>query len=160
MGRDDITKIFSDKQMWKLEGSELINKANMWISSDNWKLPSKLKNGYIENSSKKSSDGKIVILKAGEIKVSEFQKAGPTNSTEPMDLSLQWQKIETERSDYFTLQNMKSGKYLTATSSGNLMIDGDQLIPKIERLQLFCGQTTEFTSARGIFFSLSHKAKG
>ena len=71
----------------------------------------------------KKSDGKIVILKAGKIEVKqvEVQQADPMD---PMDPSLQWQKNETDRADYFTLQNMKSGKYLTATSAGNLMIHG------------------------------------
>ena len=40
--------------MWKLEENKLINKANIWRSPDNWKLPEPGTEDIIENTSSKT----------------------------------------------------------------------------------------------------------
>ena len=40
------------------------------------------------------------------------------------DDSLNWEGVPANRTDYFLLKHLKSQKYLTATSDGNLMVDG------------------------------------
>ena len=107
---------FSD-QRWKLDGTRLKNKAEIWISHDDWVFTSRL--GYliyIRNYSKKwvlaaKSDGRVIH----EV----FEKG--------KDRQL-WKKGATDAEGYFTLANHglhHGSKVLTAISESGLIIKGN-----------------------------------
>ena len=105
---------FSD-QRWKLDGTRLKNKADIWKSNDDWVFKSRL--GYliyVENYSKKwvlgaKSDGRVIH---------EVFEAGKDGQL--------WKKGATDAEGYFTLVNhgFKS-KVLTAISESGLKIKGN-----------------------------------
>jgi hypothetical protein len=47
-----ITVTVDDTQLWKLEGNKLTNKAHVWTSYDDWRLPEPGNEDNIENTSK------------------------------------------------------------------------------------------------------------
>ena len=122
---------FSD-QRWKLDGTRLKNKAEIWKSNDDWVFKSRL--GYliyIENYSKKwvlgaKSDGRVIH------EVFEAGKAAQL-----------WKKGTTDAEGYFTLVNHRDCdptqeiidgpeclnstrlRVLTATSESGLIIKGN-----------------------------------
>ena len=50
-----------------------------------------------------------------------------TQTLAEMDPLQKWERIATDRSDYFLLKNPKSETYLTATINGQLTVDGNTL---------------------------------
>ena len=104
--------------MWRIVGTTLINKANLWKSTDAWKLPGLDKFGMIENTSVNKS---LKIEQNQNTKTNEVKEEAKDN-----DDSLQkWNRKKTDRSDYFLLKNPKTGTFLTAASNGQLTVDGN-----------------------------------
>ena len=85
----------------------LQNKAGLWKSSDLWKFTSNEDWIRIENINKKkvwgtTNDGKVILENFEEDKDGQLWKEGDPNSE-----------------GYFTLENYKVSKFLTASSSIN-----------------------------------------
>ena len=60
ISRQYLTSHLDPTQLWKLENKKLINKENIWSSTDNWKfVPPNSDIFYIENISKQSK--KVVL---------------------------------------------------------------------------------------------------
>ena len=90
----------------------LINKEGLWISDEAWNF--KIKNDlvYIENISKAK------VLEAtidGEVIFEDFKE----NKAEQL-----WKKVNYFTEGYFTLENFKVPKVMTANSSSILQIEG------------------------------------
>ena len=102
------------RQLWKINGTELINKANIWQSSHEWKFQSVEKKGgkiYIENTSNNT------VLAAPDFRLEEesFEKEKPGQK---------WRKGPPYPEGFFTLENLESKKFLTAVKD-KLVIKGD-----------------------------------
>ena len=142
-------------QLWRLDQKKLKNKAGFWISTDNWSLlkPGEtieiqeseilklnqtkvnIKNTSNETYLEKSDDDNIgsgasVVEKTIETKYGEIWKRNtslvPTSPQVKQDPQ-KW-VIETMENEkhFFKLKHPESGKYLTATSSGGLTIEGNK----------------------------------
>ena len=99
-------------QLWKLQGTTLINKANLWNSNDKWNFKSKGETICIENTSEN-----LVLENSDDNEVSE----------EPFDedrLQQCWIKGEADSEGYFTITNSNSKKVLTSTLKSNLEVRG------------------------------------
>ena len=97
----------------------LQNKANLWISDDEWNFKIKDDFIHIENVSKArvlgtTSDGKVTPEDFEEGKAEQF-----------------WKKGETNAEGYFTLENYKVPMVLTAISSSILEIKGKITMKKM-----------------------------
>ena len=101
-------------QLWKVDGSNLKNKAAVWISSDEYNIkPSKSKLVYIEN----NSTGKVMgVFHDGKVIEEDFVEGKPRQL---------WRKGEPDDNGYFTLKTPGSKKVLTAVSASELHIKGD-----------------------------------
>jgi len=115
-----------DKQLWKLVGDVLKNKAGFWESTDSWSLPSEegIK-GNITNCTKNTVLGVIS-------NDTEQGTAVIEDILVPNDVRQIW--IRGKSRPYFTLLHPNSGKYLTA-SPNCLTIEvrrrrGRQTVPK------------------------------
>ena len=86
-------------QLWKLDGSTLINRANIWHSSDEWNFEVKGDFIIIEN----TSNGKVLGIKDSD----EVSMEDANNTAEQL-----WKKEEIE--GFFILKNSKSNKVLSA----------------------------------------------
>ena len=105
------------RQLWKINGTNLINKANNWQSADEWKFTSVEKKGgkiYIENISKE----KVLATKNKHQLVEDaFDKQND---------SQKWKKGPANGEGFFTLENITSQKFLTAAvSSNNFVVKGN-----------------------------------
>ena len=89
-------------QLWKLDGSTLINKADIWHSSDEWNFLVKGDFIIIENTSNKKVLG---IKNNDEVSMKDFAN----NAAEQL-----WEKEETEKEGFFVLKSSKSNKVLSA----------------------------------------------
>ena len=97
--------------MWKLDGTTLTNKGDLWKSADEWNLKPTGKLFYIENISKNK------VLGVTKHAVNE-------DSMVQNDAGQMWKKGETNDEGYFTLINPRSKKVLTAISAHSLGIEG------------------------------------
>ena len=104
---------FSGSHLWKLNGSILQNKAEIWESDEKWVFKYKTDLIYIENISTKKVLGST---KDG--------KVSPENYEEGKAEQL-WKKGELDAEDYFTLENSGVPKVLTAISESGLEIKGN-----------------------------------
>ena len=99
--------IFSDSYLWRLDGNILKNKADhLWMSDEEWNF-NKTKDDlfYMENISKTKVLG---ATNDGEVILEDFQE----NKAEQL-----WKKGETSGKGYFTLENSKVPKIMTAENS-------------------------------------------
>jgi hypothetical protein len=116
--------IISGPQLWKLDiFRRLLNKEGVWISDEKWnfktvsaRLEGKFQFGKficIENINKTKvlgtkNDKKVILEKFEEGKHEQL-----------------WKKGEPNAEGYFTLENDKVSKFMTATSSTTLEVKGD-----------------------------------
>ena len=94
----------------------LHNKDGLWTSDDEWNLKTKDDLIYIENISKTkilgtSNDGEVVLEDFEEDKTDQLWKIGESNAE-----------------GYFTLENSKVPKVMTAISSSSLEIKGNRTL--------------------------------
>ena len=101
-------------QMWKLNGTKLVNKGELWKSYDNWTLKTTDdKTYYIENTSNK----RILAIKDTDNTVISIKKY---NSTSQL-----WKKgfvNGTNCKEFFTLIHPHSVEVLTATTDNKLIV--------------------------------------
>ena len=104
------------RQLWKISGTKLINKANIWQSAPEWIFKTVEKEG-----------GKIYIEKTSINKV----LSTPDNhrlSEEAFDTQnakQKWKKGPASGEGFFTLENISSQKFLTANSTDKLILKGN-----------------------------------
>ena len=119
-----MKNVFFSVQRWKLDDNMLKDKAGLWKSVDPWIFKAKDDDVvYIENISKTkvfgtTSDGKVILK---DLKENEDDQL--------------WKKGEPNAEGYFTLENYKVSKVMTATSSTSLELKGD--VTKAHKLELF-----------------------
>ena len=104
---------FSGSQLWKLDGSILLNKDKVWVSDEKWVFKTKTNLIYIENIKTKKvleskNDGKVSQEDYEEGKAQQLWKKGDPNAE-----------------GYFTLKNSKEPKLMTAISTSDLQIKGN-----------------------------------
>ena len=105
------------RQLWKIIGTTLINKANIWQSRHEWKFQSVEKKGgkiYIEN----ISNNRVLATPDNFRLVEDTfdkEKAGQ-----------KWKKGPANPEGFFTLENLESKKFLTAVKD-KLVIKGNYL---------------------------------
>ena len=88
-------------QLWKLDGSTLINRANIWHSSNEWNFQEEGDIIIIEN----TSNGKVLGIKdSNEVSMEEAN-----NTAKQL-----WKKEDSKIEGFFTLKNSKSHKVLSA----------------------------------------------
>ena len=76
-----------------MNGTTLVNKANVWKSDDEWNLESaRGRMVYLENASK----GKVLGVEENVVRLNEYNKKN------------KWEKGESNREGYFTLTNPHS----------------------------------------------------
>ena len=100
-----------------MKGTTLTNKANLWTSNqlgtDEWNFRTKGKFVYIENISKK----KVLGAKShGEVILEDFEEG----KAEQL-----WKKGERNAEGFFTLENFKVPKVMTAVSPDSLEVKGN-----------------------------------
>ena len=119
---------FLDKQMWKIVGSTLTDKSNLWSEGFGkiWVIPELGKSGMIEN----QNDNKTLRIERNPNTETNEVKEGEKDEMDPLQ---KWERIATDRSDYFLLKNPKSETYLTATINGQLTVDGNTLERSIKK---------------------------
>ena len=115
--------------MWKIVGSTLTDKSNLWSEGFGkiWVIPELGKSGMIEN----QNDNKTLRIERNSNTETNEVKEGEKNKMDPLQ---KWERIATDRSDYFLLKNPKSETYLTATTNGQLTVDGTTLRGQIRNL--------------------------
>ena len=110
-------------QLWKLDGTKLTNKANLWKSTDKWTIQPKDKKDNIDvvaliNVSTKKALG---VLQNGVVTEQNL-------TMEPYDSGQLWGKIPSDIDPgYFMLTNVElfwSEKMLTAASDLELELKG------------------------------------
>ena len=132
-------------QLWRLDGMKLRNKAGFWISTDNWSL---LKPGetieileldQIHEISKLDQTEVNIINKSNKTCLEKSDDDNVDSGTSVVEKTIvptsaqveqdpqKWM-IETKENEkhFFKLKHPESGKYLTATSSGGLTIEGNK----------------------------------
>ena len=103
---------FNLAQLWKFNGTKLINKSNFWSSTEAWNLSSEGQFVYIKN-----SKGDILTIKENNTTIHE--KTMLLKNANQL-----WEKGFIEDCGYFTLKNPQSQKLLTAVSAHGLEIKG------------------------------------
>ena len=103
---------FSDS-LWKLDGDMLQNKQGIWKSKDMWNFTSKEDLICIENINKTKVWG-----------TTNDRNVIEENFEENKDGQL-WKKGELNNTDYFTLENHKVSKFLTAASLNDVELRGN-----------------------------------
>ena len=106
--------LFLASQLWELNDEVLQNKEGLWKSNDTWNFKAEDDDLiYIENTSKTkvlgTKNNSKVILK-------NFEENKPEQL---------WKKGEPIAEGYFTLENLKVSKFMTATSSTSLELKGN-----------------------------------
>ena len=106
---------FKGSKLWKLDGDKLQNKAfphtllrrgmTMWDCFDKWNFKTKDDLIYIENSSERKV---LEVLRYGSVILKNFKEDKPEQL---------WKKGEPNAEGYFTLENYKVPKVLTAIAS-------------------------------------------
>ena len=113
--QEDANSIFfSDKnKRWKLDDNNmLINKEGIWKSNDSWVFKPKDDDLiYIENTSKT----KVLETFVNEVILADFQE----DKAEQL-----WKKGKPDAEGFFTLENSKMPKFITAISESGLEIQG------------------------------------
>ena len=114
--------------MWKIVGSTLTDKSNLWSEGFGkiWVIPELGKSGMIEN----QNDNKTLRIERNPNTETNEVKEGEKDE---MDLLQKWERIATDRSDYFLLKNPESETYLTSTINGQLTVDGNTLEGSIKK---------------------------
>ena len=107
------SKKYVSAQLWKLNGTKLLNKANLWKSTDEWNLRAECSMVYVENISKNKFLGTFDDVFHDETLL--------LNSVGQM-----WKKGIVTNEGYFTLLDTNSQKVLTASSSHCLEIKGTE----------------------------------
>ena len=108
----------AQNQKWKGNGSLLENGDGRWTSSHNWTLPSINTTGIIRN----ADTGKVLGIASNGIKVEEQKMNNSTGQiwkialVAPSDCSV----LEC----YFTIENLATGKLLTALAAFDLRVQG------------------------------------
>ena len=110
-------------QLWKLDGTKLTNKANLWKSTDKWTIQPKDKKDNIDI---------VAIINVSTKKaLGVLQNGGVTEQNQIMNISNPsqlWGKIPSDiDTGYFMLTNVElfwSEKMLTATSDLELELKG------------------------------------
>ena len=108
--------IISGPQLWKLDGNTLLNKEGLWMSDEKWNFTNDRYRNHlirIENINKTKvlgtkNDRKVILEK--------FEKGKHEQL---------WKKGEPNAEGYFTLENYKVSKFMTATSSTTLELKGN-----------------------------------
>ena len=90
-------------QLWKLHGSTLINRANIWHSSDEWNFQVEGDLIIIEN----TSNGRVLGIKDSD----EVAMEDPNNTNEQQ----LWKKEEAKKEGFFILKPSQSNKVLSAS---------------------------------------------
>ena len=102
-------------QMWKLDGTNLVNKGDLWKSYDNWTLQTTDdETYYIENTSNK----RILAIKDTDNTVVSIKNYNSTTHS-------MWNKEfvnDTNCENYFTLIHPHSVEVLTATTDNRLIV--------------------------------------
>ena len=104
------------EQKWKLDGNRLKNKAGLWKSVNSWTFTTKDDDPnliYIENNSTTevfgaTSDGKVIQEDKEEGKALQL-----------------WKKGKADDEGYYTLENSKVPKVITAVSPDSLEVKGN-----------------------------------
>ena len=104
----DFNEIFLE-QLWKINGTKLVNRAHVWNSNAIWCFKQIEDNAfYIEN----TSENKVLSVIDDNVELVQ-NGAGEL-----------WEKGETNKEGYFTLTQSSSEKALTAISTDCLVIKG------------------------------------
>ena len=117
-------RTISKSQLWKLDGNVLKNLDEKWMSGEEWNFKAKDDLIYIENISKTkvlgaTSDGEVILEDFEESKAEQLWKKG-----EPRDFASEIFR-EPDAEGYFTLENSKEPKFMTAISESCLEIRGN-----------------------------------
>ena len=110
-----MTKI-DPTQLWKISGTTLINKTITWQSGQKWKFKPVEKEGakiYIENTSNDK-----VLATPDNYRLSE-------EAFDKQNARQKWKKGTADGEGFFTLENISSEKFLTATSKDGLVVKGN-----------------------------------
>ena len=103
-------------QLWKISGTTLINKTITWQSGQKWKFKPVEKEGgkiYIENNS-----NDIVLATPDNYRLTE-------EAFDKQNARQKWKKGPADGEGFFTLENISSEKFLTATSRDSLVVKGN-----------------------------------
>ena len=113
--KESLTKI-DPTQLWKISGTTLISKTITWQSGQKWKFKPVEKEGgkiYIEN----TANDKVLATPDNYRQTEEaFDKQNARQK---------WRKGPADGEGFFTLENISSEKFLTATSKGGLVVKGN-----------------------------------
>ena len=107
------------RQLWKMSGTSLISKANIWQSKHEWKLKSVEKEAgkiYIE---KTSSNQVVKVLATPDNHRLVEEALNEQNAKQ------KWKKVPVSGEDFFTLENVSPQKFLTANSTHKLILKGN-----------------------------------
>ena len=115
-------------QRWKLDKyKKLENNEGVWKSDDFWLFKTKDDDLiYIENTSQNNSKTKVLGAKGdGKVILQDLEE----------DKAHQlWKKGELDADGFFTLENFKVSKILTATSSKSLELKGNITHSQVNKL--------------------------
>ena len=106
------------RQSWKISGTKLINKANIWQSADEWIFkPVEKEAGkiFIE---KTSIDKPVVVLSTPD------NHRYVEEAFDKQNAKQKWKKGPASGEGFFTLENISSQKFLTANSTDKLVLKG------------------------------------
>ena len=117
---------FTDSQLWKLEGSILLNKEGLWISDDVWNFKINLFNN--DSEPVKGKENWIYIENNSKAKFFGIKKYGSQVILESGQVPQQWIQGVPNAEGYFTLKSVNfysDGKVITAISSIGLEVRGN-----------------------------------
>ena len=108
-------------KLWKTDGGRLMNKAEVWESTDAWNLIPNNEGTlfYITN----TSDNDLVLARSNDEVIPKVKSLDDDNKQ-------LWIKGEDDPDGFFTLENVDSAKVLTATSASDLRTKGMQLLQR------------------------------
>ena len=101
-------------KLWKTDGGRLMNKADIWEANDEWNLiPNEEGTKYfITNTSKNDQ----VLARSNNEVIPKLKSL--------LDDKQLWIRGEDDADGFFTLENVDSAKFLTATSASQLETKG------------------------------------
>ena len=109
------------RQLWKIRETTLINKANVWHSEDEWIFKpvekEKEKIYYIE---KTSIDQDVKVLSTPD------NHRFVEEAFDKQNAKQKWKKGPDSGEGFFTLENVSSQKFLTASSTDKLILKGNE----------------------------------
>ena len=109
------------RQLWKISGTTLINKANIWQSAHEWKFtPVEKEAGkiYIEKTSIDETSIDRVLATPDNHRLVE-------EAFDKQNAKQKWKKGPASGEGFFTLENISSQKFLTANSTDKLVLKGN-----------------------------------